>query len=120
MRAAAIRTQGVDEEIAQSPPKIAAPANATQVVNSDEPFIALCQWRDLRAGRREFGNRSPKAAHVRSLWRCQPEMDRPRRRLVIDLQGSPRFRRKSAGAPQKTRRRREPPPCLAIRRAAPD
>ena len=41
MSAAAIKRNGDDEKIAVSPASIAAPANATQVVNSDEPFNSL-------------------------------------------------------------------------------
>lgn len=41
MSAAATKRNGDDEKIAVSPASIAAPANATQVVNSDEPFNSL-------------------------------------------------------------------------------
>ena len=41
MSAAAIRTHGDEEQIAHSPARIAAPAKATQVVNSDEPVNSL-------------------------------------------------------------------------------
>lgn len=41
MSAAAVSAHSDDQKIAHSPANIAAPASATQVVNSDEPVIRL-------------------------------------------------------------------------------